>query len=87
MGTAIAIETADIALMTDDLTKVPWLMRHSRKTLKIIKQNCAFALSLKALFIILAFFDLTTLWMAIGVDTGATLLVVFNALRLLRRTD
>ncbi len=83
MGTDAAIETADIALMTDDLSKVPWLIRHSRKMLRIIQQNISFALAVKGLFIILAIFNLATLWMAIAADTGATLLVVFNALGLI----
>lgn len=84
MGTDVAIETADIALMTDDLAKLPWLMRYSKRVLGIIKQNITFALSIKAAFITLALWDLATLWMAIAADTGATLLVIFNALRLLK---
>lgn len=84
IGTDAAIEVADIALMSDDLSKIPWLIRHSHKTLKIIKQNIFFALGLKALFILLALFNLVTLWLAIAADTGGTLLVIFNALRLLR---
>ena len=85
MGTDAAIETADIALMADDLSKVPWLMRHSRRTLQIIQQNITFALGLKALFLVLAIVGLASLWMAIAADTGASLLVVFNGLRLLKR--
>lgn len=85
MGTDAAFETADIVLMTDDLALLPWLVRHARRTLKIIKQNIIFALSIKALFIVLAVFGLATLWMAILADTGASLLVVFNGLRLLKR--
>ncbi|MCC5831655.1 MAG: cadmium-translocating P-type ATPase [Chlamydiales bacterium] len=84
MGSDAAIETADVALMSDDLSKLPWLFRYSRHVVKVIKQNIAFALGVKALFIALALLDLATLWMAIGADTGATLLVIFNALRLLR---
>lgn len=84
MGTDAAIETADITLMGDDLAKLPWLIRHSRRVMQVIKQNIGFALGVKALFIALALFDLATLWMAILADTGATMLVVFNALRLLR---
>jgi len=83
MGTDAAFETADIVLMKDDLGKIPWLIRHCRKTLKVIKQNIGFALGIKAIFIILAGFELATLWMAIAADTGASLLVVFNGLRLL----
>ena len=85
MGTDAAIETADIALMADDLSKVPWLIRHSRRTLRIIQQNITFALGLKGLFLILAVMGLASLWMAIAADTGASLLVVFNGLRLLKK--
>lgn len=84
MGTDAAIETADVALMSDDLSKLPWLFIYSRRVLKIIKQNITFALGVKALFIALALLDMATLWMAIAADTGATMLVIFNALRLLR---
>jgi Cd2+/Zn2+-exporting ATPase len=85
MGTDAAFETADVVLMTDDLSQLPWMIRHARRTLKIIKQNIIFALSIKALFILLALFGMATLWMAIAADTGASLLVVFNGLRLLKR--
>ncbi len=84
MGSDAAIETADIALMTDDLSKVPWLIRHSRSTLRIIKQNILFALGLKVLFIVMALAGVATLWMAIAADMGASLLVIANALRLLK---
>lgn len=84
MGTDAAIETADIALMSDDLMKLPWLIRHARRTLAVIKQNILFALSLKLLFILLAVAGVATLWMAIAADMGASLLVIFNGLRLLR---
>jgi Cd2+/Zn2+-exporting ATPase len=84
IGTDAAIETADIALMSDDLTKLPWLILHARHTLAIIKQNIVFALSLKLLFIILAAAGAATLWMAIAADMGASLLVIFNGLGMLR---
>lgn len=84
MGTDTAIETADIALMSDDLSKVPWLILHSRKTLSIIQQNVTFSLGVKLLFLSLAVTGLASLWMAIAADAGASLLVVFNGLRLLR---
>jgi Cd2+/Zn2+-exporting ATPase len=83
-GSDAAIEAADIALMTDDLNKLPWLIRHSRRTLRIIWQNVAAALGVKALFVILTFVGVGTLWMAIAADMGVSLLVVANALRLLR---
>ncbi|MBS0629892.1 MAG: cadmium-translocating P-type ATPase [Verrucomicrobia bacterium] len=83
IGSDAAFETADIVLMKDDLGKIPWLIRHARRALAIVKQNITFALGVKAIFIILAGFELATLWMAIAADTGASLLVVFNGLRLL----
>jgi Cd2+/Zn2+-exporting ATPase len=83
-GSDAAIETADIALMTDDLEKLPWLISHSRRTLIIIRQNIVFALGVKAAFVVLTFAGFATLWGAIAADVGASLLVVSNALRLLR---
>lgn len=82
-GTDAAIETADVALMSDDLTKLPWLIRHSRRTLRVIKQNVAFALGVKLFFMVLAILGIATLWMAIAADMGASLLVTFNGMRLL----
>ncbi len=82
-GTDAAIETADIALMADDLTRLPWLIRHSRRTLRVIRQNIAFSLVVKLAFVILTFAGISSLWGAIAADTGASLLVVFNGLRLL----
>ncbi len=86
MGSAAAIETADIALMTDDISKLPWLIIHSKRTLTIIRQNIAFALSIKAVFVVLTFAGAASLWAAIAADTGASLLVVLNGLRLLNGT-
>ena len=83
IGSDTAIETADMALMKDDLTKVAEAIILGRRTLAIIRFNVAFALSIKALFLVLAFTGNTSLWMAILADTGATLLVILNALRLL----
>ena len=87
MGSDAAIETADIALMSDDLSKIPWLVRHSRKTMAVIRQNVVFALLVKVLFICMAAAGIATLWEAIAADMGASLLVIFNGLRLLRITD
>lgn len=84
IGTDVAIETADIALMSDDLSRIAWLIGHSRRTLFVIQQNIAFALGLKLIFIALAMAGVATLWMAIAADMGASLLVIFNGLRLLR---
>lgn len=82
-GSDAAIETADIALMSDDLSKLPWLIRHSRRTLAIIRQNIVSSLSVKAIFVVLTFAGYASLWAAIAADMGVSLLVVFNALRLL----
>ncbi len=82
-GTDAAIETADIALMSDDLSRLPWLIRHSRRTLAVIKQNIIASLAVKAVFVVLAFSGHASLWAAIAADTGMALLVVLNALRLL----
>jgi Cd2+/Zn2+-exporting ATPase len=86
-GTDAAIETADIALMSDDLARLPWLVRHARRSLRIIQQNIVFALSVKATFMALALLQVATLWMAIAADMGTSLLVIFNALRLLRDNE
>ncbi len=83
-GTDAAIETADITLMTDDLGKIAETVRLGRRTLGIIRFNIGFALALKALFLVLTLLGHASLWLAIMADTGATLLVVANALRLLR---
>lgn len=83
-GTDAALETADIALMADDLGKLPYTMKLSRKTLRIIKENIMFALGLKIVALLLIIPGWLTLWIAIFADMGATLLVVLNSLRLLR---
>ncbi|MEI9898129.1 MAG: heavy metal translocating P-type ATPase [Chthoniobacter sp.] len=83
-GTDTAIETADMALMQDDLSEVAEAIALGRRTVGIIKFNIVFALALKAIFLMLALFGHASLWLAILADTGATLLVIANALRLLR---
>jgi Zn2+/Cd2+-exporting ATPase len=83
-GSDAAIETADIALMSDDLAKVPWLIQHSRRTLAIIRQNIALSLGVKALFVVLTLLGAASLWAAIAADMGVSLLVIANALRLLK---
>lgn len=85
MGSDAAIETADVALMSDDLSNLPWLVRHSRATLSVIRQNVAFSIAVKLLFTALTVFGLASLWGAIAADVGASLLVVLNGLRLLNR--
>lgn len=86
-GTDTALETADIALMSDDLTKLPYTIKLSRKTLTIIKQNITFSLAIKALALLLVIPGWLTLWIAIFADMGATLLVTLNSLRLLDLGD
>lgn len=83
-GSDAALETADVALMGDDLSLLPWLIRHSHRTLGIIRQNAWAALLVKGLFLALALSGHATLWAAIAADTGVSLLVVLNALRLVR---
>jgi Cd2+/Zn2+-exporting ATPase len=82
-GTDVALETADVALMGDDLSKIAWLIHHSRRTLGVIRQNIGFSLAIKAVFVVLALLGISSLWMAIAADTGASLLVTLNGLRLL----
>ncbi|WP_259463704.1 heavy metal translocating P-type ATPase [Cupriavidus plantarum] len=84
-GTDTAIETADIALMDDDLRKIPAFVRLSRRTSAILRQNIALALGIKVVFLALTVMGMGTMWMAVFADMGASLLVVFNGLRLTRR--
>jgi len=81
-GSDAAIETADIALMGDDLSRLPWLVSHARRTLRMIRQNIALSLTVKVAFVVLTFLGSASLWSAIAADMGASLLVIFNGLRL-----
>lgn len=83
VGSDVAIETADIALMTDDLSRLPWLVNHARRTLMVIRQNIGIALTIKVLFVLLTVMGYASLWAAIGADMGASLLVIFNGLLLM----
>ncbi|WP_404978789.1 heavy metal translocating P-type ATPase [Caballeronia novacaledonica] len=85
MGTDTAIETADVALMDDDLRKIPAFIRLSKATRTILVQNITLALGIKAIFLALTIGGLGTMWMAVFADVGASLLVVANGLRLLRK--
>lgn len=85
IGSDAAIETADIALMQDDLSRLPWLIRHSRATLTIIRQNIGFSLAIKLVFAGLTLLSMASLWGAIAADVGASLLVVLNGMRLVGR--
>ncbi|TQK01192.1 cation-translocating P-type ATPase [Herbaspirillum sp. SJZ107] len=82
-GSDTAIETADVALMDDNLRKLPQFIRLSRSTRRILVQNIAAALAIKAVFFVMALSGIATLWMAVFADVGASLLVVANGLRLL----
>jgi Zn2+/Cd2+-exporting ATPase len=83
-GSAVALETADIALMADDLVKIPYAIRLSRATVRNIKVNLAISIVMKAAFVVAAVAGVATLWMAVVADTGASVIVIANALRLLR---
>ncbi|MDP9322378.1 MAG: HAD-IC family P-type ATPase, partial [Acidobacteriota bacterium] len=83
-GTDAALETADVALMADELSKIPYTLRLSRATARTIHGNIAFSIVLKGAFLILAVTGTATLWMAVAADMGASLIVIANALRLLR---
>ena len=84
VGSDAAIEAADIALMSDDISKIPWLIRHSQRAVSIIRQNIFLSLAVKAIFVVLTFGGYASLWAAIAADMGVSLLVIFNALRLLQ---
>ena len=83
-GTDAALETADVALMADELLKIPYAIRLSRATLRTMRTNIVFSIAFKAVFLVLAVLGAATLWMAVVADMGASLLVIANALRLLR---
>ncbi len=85
IGSDISLESADIALMDDDLSKLPFLVRLSRKTMMIVKQNVIASILIKASFAILAFPGLVTLWLAVAIgDMGLSLAVILNSMRLSR---
>jgi Cd2+/Zn2+-exporting ATPase len=83
-GTDTALETADVALMEDDLRRLPLFIALSAKTSAVLKQNIMLAIGIKAVFLVLNFAGTATLWMAVFADLGASLIVVFNGLRLLK---
>jgi Cd2+/Zn2+-exporting ATPase len=83
-GSDAALETADIALMADELLKIPYALRLSRVTARNIQANIAFSIVLKGAFLVMAIAGTATLWMAVAADMGASLVVIGNALRLLR---
>jgi Zn2+/Cd2+-exporting ATPase len=83
-GSDAALETADVALMADELLKIPYALRLSRATVRNIRMNLAISVVMKAAFVVAAVAGVATLWMAIVADTGASIIVIANALRLLR---
>ena len=87
LGVDVVLESADITLMRNEITQVPWLIRYSRRMKRTIRNNILFALALKIAVLGLAVFGHAYLWLAVIADTGATLLVVLNALRLLGSID
>jgi Cd2+/Zn2+-exporting ATPase len=84
-GSDTALETADIALMTDDLGKLAYIIKLSRKTVAVIKQNIGFSILVKLTFVILTFLGMANLWLAVFADTGTSILVTLNGMRLMRR--
>jgi Cd2+/Zn2+-exporting ATPase len=83
-GSDVAIETADVALMSDELLRLPYAVRLAQATLRNVRMNVAISLALKSVFLVMAIAGAATLWMAVLADTGATVIVVGNAMRLLR---
>lgn len=86
IGSDTAIETADVALMSDEIEKLPWLIQHGRRTLALIRQNIFAALAIKVIFVALTMIGISNLWLAILADTGVSLAVIANSLRLLKAT-
>ncbi len=83
-GSDVAIESADIVLVSDDLAKLPWLVAHSRRTLRVVRQNIVFSILVKLIFAVLTVIGAARMWAAIAADMGASLAVIANGLRLLR---
>ena len=86
-GTDVALETADVALMSEDLRLVPFAVRLGRATRRTIRANIALSLAVKAIVLGLALAGYGSLWAAVGADMGASMLVIANGLRLLRPRD
>ena len=86
-GTDVAVETADVALLSDDLMRIPWTIRLAKRTMGLVKANIILALAIKAVFLVLALLGFANLWMAVLADTGSSLLVTANGLRAIRFRD
>ena len=87
IGSDAAIEAADIALLSDDLRQLPWLIAHTRRTVSIIRQNIVLSFAVKFMFVALSLSGHSTPRAAIAADMGVSLLVIFNGLRLLNSTS
>jgi len=83
-GADAAREISDVVLMSGDLRNLPFLRRHARRTMRVVKENIGFAMGMKAMFLVAAMAGVATLWMAVAADMGATFIVTLNGLRLLR---
>ncbi|MCH5190042.1 MAG: HAD-IC family P-type ATPase, partial [Oscillospiraceae bacterium] len=84
IGSDASIEAADIVIMDDDIGKIGTALKISKKTLKIVKENIAFALGIKISFLILGAFGITTMWMAVFADVGVSVIAILNSMRTLR---
>ncbi|MEE9555515.1 MAG: cation-transporting P-type ATPase, partial [candidate division Zixibacteria bacterium] len=84
IGSDVALETADIALMSDEPSKIPWTFKLSKKAYRIIIENISMAIGIKAVFVVMAVTGTATLWMAVFADMGVSLLVIMNGMRALR---
>lgn len=85
LGSDAAIEAADIVIMTDEPSKVNKAIKISKKTMRIVKQNIIFAISIKALVLILSAVGITTMWEAVFADVGVSVIAVLNAIRILKK--
>lgn len=85
LGSDAAIEAADIVIMTDEPSKVNKAIKISKKTMRIVQQNIIFAISIKALVLILSAVGITTMWEAVFADVGVSVIAVLNAIRILKK--
>ena len=87
LGSDAAIEAADIVIMDDDINKIPSVIAIARKTIRIVKENIVFALSVKVIILILGALGLTTMWLAVFGDVGVAVIAILNSMRALKYTD
>ncbi len=86
-STGLTMETADAVVLSEDPMRLPFLVGHARRSLAVMKQNLILALGSKVVFLVIAFLGAASLWMAVAADMGATLVVTFNGLRMLRTKE